>query len=356
MARKYVGNKAVNHGLITNDRDYQNMVMLYNVLANKVNSDPRSLLKNRREAISRANNLVNAETTSLFTPNLQKVEQLYKDSPTLEGVSYDQAKSLVLSPRNKSDGEMKLIRGWHKGEVHHNVPVGAVSAITSNQPYEDWGDTLYNAGREMPITSGAYNGLVTLSAPGHNVAHFDPIRGQFFKGEGAQGANIILPGTSKDDAIYSLVDQLTPHLNMSKFAKEVDEPFMNELVELINNEHSLNITAKDLTSSMYTPTGENATVAQHLYKKTSPSMLNAATNKAYGTTNAVEAATKIVGADQIRTEREAKDARNEARRKARAYGESKSNPLPPVIVRPGTSERLQAVGLNPEAIARTRFI
>ena len=85
-------------------------------------------------------------------------------------------------------------------------------------------------------------------------------------------------------------------------------------------------------------------------------MLNAATNSAYGTTNAVEAATKIVGADQIRTDREAKDARNEARRKARAYGESKSEPLPPVTVRPGTSERLQGVGLNPEAIARTRFI
>ena len=45
--------------------------MLYNVLANKVNSDPRSLLKNRREAISRANNLVNAESTSLLLPTVE---------------------------------------------------------------------------------------------------------------------------------------------------------------------------------------------------------------------------------------------------------------------------------------------
>ena len=156
--------------------------------------------------------------------------------------------------------------------------------------YENWGDSLYGAGRVF--TSQAYNGLMTLSAPAHNVAHFDPINRQFFKGEGVTRANIILPGTSQDDAIYSLIDQLTPHLNMSKFGKEVDQPFLDELVNILNNDYALNIT-KDLTSSMYTPTGENATVAQHLYKKTNPSMLNAATNSAYGTTNAVEAATKI---------------------------------------------------------------
>ncbi len=355
MSNRLAGrNKAVKHPLITNDPEYQNRVMLYNVLANKIMSDPRSLDPRLRGQISRANNLVNAESTALFDPNLKKVEQLFKENPNLEGVPFDTVKGLVRSPLNRAAAEMDMLRGWHKGEVHHGVPVGGTTAITSELPYENWGDLLYNSAREMPITSQAYNGLIALSSPAHNLAHFDPISRQFFKGEGAHSANIILPGTSNADALYELIDQLTPHHRMSKFAEEIDRPFKQQLALMLNDK-GLSVKAKDLTSTQYNPTGRGASIAEHLYHRTSPSMNNAATRSVYGSNDAHEAATNVLGRDQIRTDREAKDARNAAVRAAKLHRQSAANKLPTTIQRPGTNERLNSIGLNQQNINMAQF-
>lgn len=355
MGNRFAGkNKAVKHALITNDPEYQNRVMLYNVLANKLMSDPRSLDSKLRGQINRANNLVNAESTALFDRNLKKVEQLFTENPNLEGVPFNTVKSLVRSPLNRAAAEMDMLRGWYKGEVHHGVPVAATTAITSNLPYEDWGDLLYNSAREIPITSQAYNGLMALSAPAHNIAHFDPISRQFFKGEGAHGANIILPGTSNADALYELIDQLTPHHRMSKFAEEIDRPFKQELAYLLRDK-GLSVNEKDLTSTMYNPTGRGASIAEHLYNQSSPAMLNAATRAVYDSSDAHKAATKILGNDQIRTEKEARDAKNAAARSARLNPQSATNKITPIIMRPGTNERLDSIGLSSRNLNLAKF-
>ena len=238
--------------------------------------------------------------------------------------------------------------------MHHGLPLGAVTAITSKQPYENWGDTLYNSAREIPITSQAYDGLMALSAPAHNIAHFDPISRQFFKGEGAHGANIILPGTSNADALYELIDQLTPHYRMSKFAEEIDRPFKQQLALMLNDK-GLSANAKDLTSTLYNPTGRGASIAEHLYHSTSPSMNNAATRTVYGSNDVNEAATNVIGRDQIRTDKEAKDARNAAVRAAKLHRQSAENKLPTIIQRPGTNERLNSIGLNQQNINMAQF-
>ena len=360
MGKLWQGNKAINHKLITNDPDYQSKAMLYNVLASKLMSDGRSLNPRIRQDISRANNLLNAESTALFEPVLNKVQQLYKENPELKDVPFETALSLVRGPLNKTASEMSMIRGWHGGEIHHGVPAGSVAAITANQSYENWGDTLYGAGRELPITSQAYSGLLPLSAPAHNLAHFDPINRQFFKGEGAHGAHIILPGTSNADAIHSLVDQVTPQLRMSRFAGQVDEPFLKELAYILSSDGPHRVTAKDLTSTMYHPTGRGSTVAAWHNKLTNPSHVNAATNAAYGTTNAVEAAANVIGTDQIRSSREAMDARNAAARKERELskqglqGRDKSG-LATVVSRPGTEEAMARLGLEYVKLMGNRF-
>ena len=192
MAKKvWQGNKAINHELITNDPEYQQKVMLYNVLANKLMTDPRSLDPRIRQDISRANNLLNSESTSLFENEVNRVEGLFKQDPGLNNVNYKTALNLVRGPINKTASEQAMLRGWHGGEVHHVVPVGASTAITSELPYDLWGDIHYTAGNKVPVTSQAFSGQIPLSAPGHNVAHFDVIKGQFFKGEGSHGAQII---------------------------------------------------------------------------------------------------------------------------------------------------------------------
>lgn len=363
MAKKiWQGNKAIDHRLITNDPRYQQQAMLYNVLANKLMTDPRSLDPRIRQDISRANNLLNAETTSLFEPVLDRVEELYRQDPGLNKVDFKTALSLVRGPINKTASEMAMIRGWHGGEVHHGVPAGSVSTITSLMPYEAWGDTLYEAAKELPITSQAYSGLIPLSAPAHNIAHFDPINRQFFKGEGAHGAQIILPGTAKDDAIYSLVDQLTPQLKMSRFAGEIDKKFLNELASILRAESVNDVKAKDLTSTMYYPTGRGSTVAAYHNKLTNPAHVNAATTAAYGTTNATEAAANIIGADQIRTEREAMDARNAAARKMRQQSKSGQRfaagaELATTIHRPGTEDGIsKLLGIKYDQLMNSKFI
>ena len=163
-----------------------------------------------------------------------------------------------------------------------------------------------------------------------------------------------MPGTSKSDALYELIDQLTPHYRMSKFAEEVDKPFKEELARMLNDK-GLSVASKDLVSTLYYPTGKGASVAQHLYHNTSPAMNNAATRAVYGTDDAHEAASNALGRDQIRTEREARDAKNARDRAAKLNPQSATNGLAPIISRPGTNERLISIGLNPGNINMAQF-
>ena len=356
MSRKFAGDKAVKHALITNNPDYQNQVMLYNVLSNVIMRDPRSLDPRVRAGISRASNLVNAESTALFQPIMQKAEELFQNDPTLSRTSFKEVQKLLNAPINKTDSEMSLIRGWKNADVHHGVSVGSVSNILSAIPYENWGDVLYEAGRKLPITSQAYSGLMALSKAAHNAAHYDPITQQFYKGEGTRNAQIVLPGTTQDDAVYQTIDQLRPQLLMSGYAREKDIRFLNELAMRLNDDTGLNISTKDLTSSMYEPTRRGATRAQYLNSYSDPSRLNAATRAAYNTTNAVEGAINLIGKENVRSAREAKDARNAAARKQRATGVSNAVTMPTVVNRPGTNEKLSQLGLNPQQLAAARLL
>ena len=193
--------------MITGDSAYLQLAALYDAVAQTIASDPRIYDDSRaRGLVNRASNLLRSESTQLFRPQLDLLNAVVQADPTFKNTDFDVMKSLILAPINKQNSQFDLIGGWYDADVHHGVPAGAVAKQLSMLPYKEWGQVLGRAGEQVPITSQAYNGVAPTSRPGHNLAHFDPIGRQFYKGEGASGVEMISPGTNLEDAIHMLVD------------------------------------------------------------------------------------------------------------------------------------------------------
>ena len=367
MSRFAGKNKAVNHELITGDSAYLQLCALYDAVCQAIASDPRVYDDPRaRGLVNRASNLLRSESTQLFRPQLDALNAVVQADPTFKNTDFDVMKSLVVAPVNKQNSQFDLIGGWHGADVHHGVPASAVAKQLSMLPYKEWGQVLGKAGAQVPITSQAYNGVAPTSRPGHNLAHFDPIGRQFFKGEGASGVEMITPGTALGDAIDILVDSAKAQKLISDMGHAADDQlFKPVLAAALSDKLKRNVSTSEFTDTTVSPFGRGATVSAIAKQNTDDKMVRAAEKEAYGTDHGVQGATKyfedMTGrTDLIKSDAERKDERNAAaklRRLMQKNGTFQATPrsVGLDLIRADSGEELRKLGIDLDTVLGATF-
>ena len=356
-ARRAGQNKAVNHVLITASPEYQQKVFLFDNLVDALGKDPRvGLNQTAMDRLGRSKALVNAESTALFDPRLNAIAEFYKKYPDLEGAPLKDALKLATSPILTQDSQFRLVRGWHGGEVHHNVGVGGISQQTSALPYQQWGTALQGAGSQIPITTQVFNGTGNRSGPGHNLSHLDLVSGLFNKGEGAGSFPLILPGGTHEDQVAEIVDAAKSMNVISQLGAAADDRlFVPVLADLMSQKSGRKVDPSELSSTYVSPLGRGASEASIAYDLSTPEMVAEATKEAFGTDHAVEGATKylnthsavspLASVDELKAR---KNAKARAARKAKKMGlptpsETKQSPI---TIRPDHGEMANLLGVN----------
>ena len=367
MSRFAGKNKAVNHELITGDSTYLQLCALYDTVCQAIASDPRIYSDPRaRGLVNRASNLVRSESTQLFRPQLDALNAVVQADPTFSNTDFEVMKSLIVSPVNKQNSQFDLIGGWHGADVHHGVPASAVAKQLSMLPYKEWGQVLGRAGGQIPITSQAYNGVAPTSRPGHNLAHFDPIGRQFFKGEGAAGIERISPGTSLDDAIEVLVDSAKSQKLISDMGHAADDQnFKPVLAAYLSEKLKRDVSPSEFTDTTVSPFGRGITVSGYAKQNTDDKMVRTAEKEAYGTDHGVQGATQYLEdmsgrTDLIKTNDEKKaekSAADKLRRLMQKNGTYEATPrsVGLDLVRADGGEELRRLGLDVDTILGATF-
>ena len=364
MARKYAGqNNAANYALISANPEYQQRVFLYDNLASALAKDFRTGLdKKFMKNLSRAKNLVNAESTALFDPKLMQLQEFYKQYPNLEGAPLDTAKKLALSPIGVQDSQFRQVRGWNGAEVHHNVGVAGIADQTSWLPYDQWGFALQNAGKIVPITTQVFNGTGNRSGPGHNLSHLDLFSGQFYKGGDVGAFAKIVPDETSESQVAQVLDAAKSMQLISRIGGVADEQlFLPILAEKMSEKAGRRINPSELSSSLVSPYGQGASEAAIAYSYSDEKMVAEATREAYGSDNAVEGAANYLNSTArypiLATAEELKERKNA---KARSERKRRKMGLPlqtentqSIIVRPDHMIMANKLGINTDKV---RFI
>ena len=356
MSQKAGQNKAVNHVLRTASPDYQQKAAVYDFLIDELLRDPRVQAdRSIVDRLGRASALVRAESTALFEPKLNRVLELYKQSPSLDGISLKEAISAAVGPINTQESQFRLVRGWHGADIHHNVGIGGIAHQTSALPYSQWGTALQKAAEQQPITTQVYNGASPRSGPGHFISHYDPVAGQFYKGEGAGSFDLILPNGNPDDMAAEIVDAARSMDMVSQLGAKADQAeFIPELAKEISEVAGREVQPSELTSSLVSPFGKGASEASLAYSLTTPEMVDIVTTKAYGAPGAEGALNfmqeqsdnKAMSSKDELTAR--KNAKARATRKLQKMGlptpsETKADPIAP---RPDATQMADQLGVK----------
>lgn len=354
MSQKAGQNKAVNHVLATASPEYQQKAALYDFLVENLMRDPRVAFDQTTvDRLGRASALVRAESTALFEPRLNTVMQLFKDTPNLEGASLQQALAAATSPINTQNSQFRLQKGWHGGEVHHNVGAAGIAAQTSALPYQQWGTALNAAGQQIPITSQAFNGTRTLSGPGHNIAHYDPIAGIFNKGDGVGKFGLILPNGNPEDMAAEILDAAESMRTISQLGAEADDKiFSHELAARLSEVAGREIMPRELNSTLVSPFGNGISEAGFTYALSTPEMVRDATIAAFGAEGTEGASAYMTEASRGKAMASAMDLNKRRNAKARASraaaksGESTPPKSTPMAPRPDADQMADQLGVK----------
>ena len=356
MSQKAGQNKAVNHVLRAASPEYQQKAALYDFLVDELLRDPR--VQGDRatlDRLGRASALVRAESTALFEPKLNRVLELYKQSPSLEGVSLKDALSAAAGPINTQESQFRLVRGWHGADIHHNVGIGGIAHQTSALPYQQWGTSLQSAAEQIPITTQVYNGAGPRSTQGHFISHYDPIAGQFYKGEGAGSFNLILPNGNPDDMVAEIVDAAESMRIISQLGGTADDKvFLPELAARLSEVAGRDIAPRELTSSLVSPYGRGASEAAVSYSFSNPDLVKAAEVAAYGDEGAKGASGYLSRASKGEAMASAMDLSKRKNAKARATRKLQKMGLPtpsetkadPIAPRPDAQQMANQLGVK----------
>ena len=349
MAFRLAGqNKAVNYELVTQKSAYQQQMAIYDALVDTIRRDPRLLADTKaRDAISRAQNLIQAEPTSLFSGVLRDVSKYVADNAAAGKMQYADLKSLLTRPNNVFKGQKDIISGWHGAEVHHMVPAASVAQQTSLLPYNQWGNVLSETAKRVPFSSGAFNGVENRSEPGHNLSHLDLIGRQFYKGDSYDSAALLLPGSSDRDLVEQLSDTAGAARMISTLGGHADaDVFLPALAERVSEKLGRKVDVKDFSNTNYSPNGRGKTVAKEMKDATDAAMVQDATEAAYGGTlsDGAEEYLQQRGINVIKSDEERRLERNALARKRRKEGNIIQEPL--TGVRPDIERVLHEGGVD----------
>ena len=356
MSQKAGQNKAVNHVLRTASPEYQQKAALYDFLVDELLRDPRVQADRAAvDRLGRASALVRAESTALFEPKLNRVLELYRQSPSLDGVSLKEALSAAAGPINTQESQFRLVRGWHGADIHHNVGIGGIASQTSALPYQQWGTALQSAAGQIPITTQVYNGASPRSTPGHFISHYDPVAGQFYKGEGAGKFGLILPNGNPDDMVAEIVDAARSMDIVSQLGAQADDTaFLPELAARLSEVAGREVTPRELTSSLVSPHGRGASEAAISYSYSTPDLVKAAEIAAYGDEGAKGASGFLSKASRGQAMASAMDLNKRRNAKARATRKLQKMGLPtpsetkadPIAPRPDAQQMADQLGVK----------
>lgn len=356
MSQKAGQNKAVNHVLRVASPEYQQKAALYDFLVDELLRDPRVQADRPTiDRLGRASALVRAESTSLFEPKLNKVLELYKQSPSLDGISLREALSAAAGPINTTESQFRLVRGWHGADIHHNVGVGAIAHQTSALPYSQWGNSLQSAADVIPITSQVFNGASPRSGPGHFISHYDPIVGQFYKGEGAGSFPLILPNGNPDDMAAEIADAARSMDLISTLGSQADDKvFLPELAARLSDIADRYVDPQELSSPTVSTYGRGASEANVAYQLSTPEMVRKAEIAAYGDEGAKGAMQYIRGQGGDKAMASESELSNRRNAKARASRKLQKMGLPtpsetkadPIAPRPDAQQMADQLGVK----------
>lgn len=320
---------------------------IFDALVDIARRDPRLLSDSgARLGINRAQNLLHAESTDIFRKDLDNLQKFVIDHPDPRSMDFRTVVNLLKRPVSTFGTEAQQIRGWKDGEVHHLVPASKAARKTSALPYSVWGDTLYGAAQEVPITSSAFNGLENRSEPGHQISHYDVFGRQFFKGDTVDPVGIIRADALTDEAVYQLTDSARADRLISAIGGEADkESFLPMLAELVSARIGRMVKPEEFSSTRYSSEGRGKTEAAHLRGFTDKELVREATEAAYGgvkSDGAQEWLEQRGATDAFITEEERRIERNQKARERR-----KNGPLtqPTPQLRPDIDKVLDSAGL-----------
>ena len=345
-------NKAVNYELITQQSAYQQQMAIYDALVDTLRRDPRLLADSKaRDDLSRAQNLIQAEPTALFSTVLRDVSNYVAANAAAGTMKYTDLKSLLTKPNNVFKGQKDIISGWHGAEVHHMVPAASVAQQTSLLPYSQWGNVLYGTAKRVPFSSSAFNGVENRSEPGHNLSHLDVFGRQFYKGDSYDASGLLLPGSRDQDLVEQLVDTTSAARMISTLGGQADaDVFLPELAERVSDKLKRQVNVKDFSDTRYSANGRGKSIAKEMKDATDAAMVEDTTEAAYGGTlsDGAEEYLQQRGIDAIKTADERRIERNELARKRRK-GES-SVYKHSVQVRPDIEQVLHEGGIDPNKL------
>lgn len=284
MPYKFAGqNKLAQRELVTNQSGYQQQVAIYDALVDAVRRDPRLLDPAAHRAISRSQDLLHAESTDIFRKDLENLQKFVAANPDPSRMDYGALINILKRPSNTFGTESDQIRGWHKGEVHHLVPVAQVARKTSELPYRVWGDTLHGVAQEVPITSSAVNGVENRSKPGHLLSHYDIFGRQFYTKDTPDPVGIIRGDALTDEAVYQLTDAARAARLISTIGGQADaEVFLPALAERVSSRIGRMVKPEEFSSTRYSSEGGGRTEANHISRFTDEELVRATTADAYG--------------------------------------------------------------------------
>lgn len=350
--RKAGQNKAVKYELITQNSAYQQQVAIYDALVDSIRRDRRLLADPKtRDNISRAQNLLHAEPTSLFKPSLDRLQHYIGQHPDLSTMRYQDLRKILAHPTSVFDGQKSIISGWHGAEVHHMVPAAQIAIQTSKLPYSQWGDVLNKTAQRVPFSSSAYSGVENRSEPAHNLSHIDLIGRQFYKGDSLDSASILLPNSRNIDLVEQLTDSAAAARQISDIGGIADtEVFLPELAERVSDRLKRNVKPEDFSNTNYSTNGRGRSVAAEMKAATDRELVQDATEAAYG-------GVLSDGAEEWLSQRGANDVikSNEERRLERnaKARDRRKNPVivePALGLRPDLEQTLKEGGLDPNKL------
>ncbi len=352
MSYKFAGqNKAVARELVTNQSAYQQQVAIYDALVDLVRRDPRMLTDSKsRESISRAQNLLRSESTSLFKPHLNELQQYVAANPNPKDMEYGALLSILKKPLNTFGQQKKDISGWYGAEAHHMVPSAQMASMQAGQGYRQWGDTLYGAGKVIPITSSAYNGLELRSEPGHNLSHYDIFGRQFNKGDAPDPGGIIDARTPTAEAVHMLTDSAKASHLISRIGGQADaEVFLPQLTAAVSDRIGRQVNPGEFSSTLYSPLGQGRTEAANIKKYTDKELVEKVTEEAYGgsySDGAEEYLEQRGASGLIKTTDERRLENNARKRNKNRAVLSRGAPL----LRPDLGQTLAAAGIDADKL------
>ncbi len=357
----------------------QRLLAMINLAANKVLEDP--IIKNfqqvRRDGsvklipeanirtgVSRVMSLVNAEPTDLYHKDAMALMRMHDKNPNFEGVPYQTLLNAVLQPLNTTQAQMKLRRGFADGELHHNVGVAGVDRFTQNLDFGTHGEVITRTALESPYSSTS-GGYITASDVGHNIAHYDPVSRQFFKGADAKNAEPIDMDVSAEEAQKVLSRYINNAKEVSARGIAADSAqFYPVLAEKMSQQAGVKIAPEELDSAFQSvgTRSNRPTDAGSIKKHSNSKMVKEAMVEAYGSdVGSIGAANwmKQNGhGDLLATAEElnqiTKDRAKEARLRKKA-GTKVEPASSPVILRPGIQEVLASSGVNLDNVMNSKL-